>query len=126
MYKAKRNGADHFCALKIIDKSKLDHSIKKELMIQELEVCRELNHPNIVQVQEMLHDQRFFYIAAELCEGGEFFERISTVKVFTENKAAYIIKQILLAVNLMHQRDVVHRDLKPANILMVSSDKQNL
>jgi calcium-dependent protein kinase len=54
----------------------------------------------------------------ELCEGGDLFYNIKQSKVFTEGRAAEIIKQILSAVNYMHKQNVTHRDLKPENILV--------
>ena len=39
--------------------------------------------------------------------------------------AAKVIKQILQAVNYMHDKRIAHRDLKPENILMESNDPEN-
>ena len=95
-------------------------------MIQELEVLQELVHPQVMGVQEILHDKDNFYVVAELCSGGELYDRISQIKIFNEGKAAYLLKQVLLAVNYMHQRNIVHRDLKPENILLESPDLDKL
>lgn len=35
-------------------------------------------------------------------------------------ESAVIVRQVLMALNYLHDRDIVHRDLKPDNILMTS------
>lgn len=75
-----------------------------------------------MSVTELLEDDDCFYIACELLEGGELFDRILQVKQFSEAKAAEIIKQVLMAINYMHSKNITHRDLKPENILLESKD----
>lgn len=56
----------------------------------------------------------------EFCGGGDLFERISALAEgshFSEQKAAVIMKQLLLAINHCHSNGIIHRDLKPENIL---------
>lgn len=79
-----------------------------------------------MNVNELLEDDEYFYIITELLSGGELFDRISEVKNFSEAKAGYIIKQVLLALNYMHQQKITHRDLKPENILLESSNLKKL
>jgi len=40
---------------------------------------------------EILHDDDYYYVAAEICAGGELFDRILEVKKFSEYDAADII-----------------------------------
>ena len=51
---------------------------------------------------ELLEDEVNFYIVSELVSGGELYDYIIRHKMFSEAKAASLIKQILLAVNYMH------------------------
>ena len=48
-------------------------------MISELTVLQKCVHPNIMSVTELLEDDDCFYIACELLEGGELFDRIIQV-----------------------------------------------
>lgn len=79
-----------------------------------------------MNVNELLEDDNFYYIATELLEGGELFDRIIVEKQFSEKRASYILKQVLLAINYMHNKHITHRDLKPENILLESKDNNNL
>merc|ERR1712110_1227643 len=53
----------------------------------------------------------------ECMEGGELFERVIEKKKFTESDAANAVHQMLLALNYIHQKNIVHRDLKLENFL---------
>jgi calcium/calmodulin-dependent protein kinase I len=44
--------------------------------------------------------------------GGELFDRIVQKGSYTERDASILIKQVLEAVDFMHNQGVVHRDLK--------------
>ena len=50
--------------------------------------------------------------------GGELFDRIVEKGSYTEKDAADLIRQVLEAVDYMHEQGVVHRDLK---VIWISS-----
>lgn len=96
VYRAVRKGAEFECALKVIKKKDLAaNSTLPQLMISELAVLQKSSHPNIMSVNEIVEDDNCFYIASELLEGGELFDRLIDVTNFSERKAAYILKQVL-------------------------------
>ena len=59
------------------------------------------------------------FLVMELMEGGELFEYITEKQHFTEKEASQILRQVALAVQFCHHRNVAHRDLKPENLLLV-------
>jgi calcium-dependent protein kinase len=102
-------------ALKIIKKQKNQDSAR---MYLEVEILKKLIHPNIMQIFEFYEDKKNFYIITELCEGGELFDMIVEKGSFNEDEAAWVMKQLLSAINYIHTNNIVHRDLKPENILL--------
>ncbi|XP_017062775.1 calcium/calmodulin-dependent protein kinase type 1 isoform X2 [Drosophila eugracilis] len=116
---SKDSPGDHF-AVKIIDKKALKG--KEESLENEIRVLRRLTHPNIVQLLETYEDKSKVYLVMELVTGGELFDRIVEKGSYTEKDASHLIRQILEAVDYMHEQGVVHRDLKPENLLYYSPD----
>ena len=100
VWKAVRIGLNKEFALKLMQKAFMDQD--NVLMQHELIVLQNISHQSIVRVYEILQDSDNYYIATELCEGGELKDRLKQVKKFNEHDAATIIRQILLAINYMH------------------------
>ncbi|KDR20580.1 Calcium/calmodulin-dependent protein kinase type 1D, partial [Zootermopsis nevadensis] len=84
-----------------------------------------LKHPNIVQLLETFEDKHKVYLIMELVTGGELFDRIVEKGSYTEKDASDLIRQVLEAVDYMHEQGVVHRDLKPENLLYYSPDEDS-
>ncbi|XP_011707751.1 PREDICTED: calcium/calmodulin-dependent protein kinase type 1 isoform X2 [Wasmannia auropunctata] len=110
-------------AVKIIDKKALKG--KEDSLENEIKVLRRLTHPNIVQLLETFEDKHKVYLVMELVTGGELFDRIVEKGSYTEKDASGLIRQVLEAVDYMHEQGVVHRDLKPENLLYYSPDEDS-
>ncbi|KAI5465865.1 kinase-like domain-containing protein [Mariannaea sp. PMI_226] len=94
----------------------------EQMVYDELEMLQKLKHPRIVQFVDWFESRDKFYIVTQLATGGELFDRICEQGKFTEKDAAETIKQILGAVDFLHNNQIVHRDLKPENLLYLSKD----
>lgn len=109
-------------ALKIVKlETKTSDGQSAERIIKEIEFLAVLDHPHILKVYEYFKDKYNYYIATELLEGGDLYEYITKVKVFSEIEAAKVFSQILSAVTYLHSKGIVHRDLKPENIAVDNS-----
>lgn len=85
----------------------------QHLFYHEVQVMRRLMHENIVNIIKAYKDSKACYILMENLEGRELLEHIIEQKQnsFDEKEAAYYIRQILLALDHLHNNNVVHLDL---------------
>uniref|UniRef100_A0AAZ3Q3A7 Protein kinase domain-containing protein n=1 Tax=Oncorhynchus tshawytscha TaxID=74940 RepID=A0AAZ3Q3A7_ONCTS len=90
----------------------------KETSIEnEIAVLRKIKHENIVALEDIYESPNHLYLIMQLVSGGELFDRIVEKGFYTEMDASRLIKQVLNAVNYLHDMGIVHRDLKPENLL---------
>ena len=71
VYKASRKNIGINCAVKSIPKDTVKSKDEISTMIGELEVLKKLSHHNTLEIMEILHDTKNFYIVSEECIGGE-------------------------------------------------------
>jgi serine/threonine protein kinase len=64
--------------IKYAVKSILRQNISKDvrLLEEELEILRQVDHPNIIKFHESYIDYRYIHIVMELATGGELFDKI--------------------------------------------------
>ena len=105
-------------AVKIILKKNVKGN--DQMVYDELDMLQRLRHPHIVRFVDWFESRDKYYIITQLATGGELFDRICEKGKFTEKDASQTIRQVLEAVDYLHQNDVVHRDLKPENLLYVT------
>ena len=63
-------------AVKIFRKDLATSASSQKKLLEEINILRSLDHPNIIRVYEYFEDQKRFYIVMEQCNGGELFEEI--------------------------------------------------
>lgn len=104
-------------AVKVISKQNLNET-EMNTLYNEINILRNLDHPNIVKIYEYFEDEKRFFIVTEICSGGELFDQLIEKGRLEEAEASRIMKQVLACINYCHQHKIVHRDLKPENILL--------
>ena len=113
-------------AMKIINKSENCSTEDDQEIMNEINILRTLDHPNILKIFEFYSSKESYSLVTELCQGGELFQEIIDRGPFNENYSAYVMLQILSAINYCHGMKIVHRDLKPENILIAERDSNGL
>lgn len=93
--------------------------------MEEVNILKQLDHPNILKLFEFYQDAHKYYLVTEHCSGGELFEKIMDLQNLTESCAATYLKEILSTLIYWQKMNIVHRDIKPENILLDHPEKNN-
>jgi serine/threonine protein kinase/ABC-type branched-subunit amino acid transport system substrate-binding protein len=133
VYLAVTRGPAGFSKLKVIkrlrpDLAKDEESLK--MFLDEARLTARLNHPNIVQTNEVGFDDGNYFIEMEYLEGQSYDSLVRRAakamgKVPTE-QALYILTQTLAGLHYAHELkslsgtplSIVHRDVSPHNIMV--------
>ena len=83
---------------------------------------RLIDHPNIIQLFEVMETKRNLFLVLEHASGGEVLDMIMSKGKLTEDQARKYIRQIVSALDYCHSKKIVHRDLKAENLLLDDED----
>jgi len=116
--KGKHKESGKLFAIKCINKK----AVRVEVLEREIAIMQRMRHPHVLCLHEVFDDANMVYIVLDLVTGGELFEKVIKKGHFSERDASVLVRQILEAVEYLHNQGVAHRDLKPENLLC-SEDK---
>ncbi|KNC49192.1 NEK protein kinase [Thecamonas trahens ATCC 50062] len=108
---------------KEMEYGKMSEKEKKQL-VSEVNILRDLRHPNIVRYVDRIIDKDSYkiYVIMEFCEGGDLAQFIAKCRqqrrYIEEDLIWRVLTQLLLALHDCHSRQILHRDIKPGNILL--------
>ncbi|KAJ7040690.1 Pkinase-domain-containing protein [Mycena alexandri] len=87
-------------------------------LTREIHHHRQLHHPHVTQMYEVIATESSIWIVTELCCGGELFDYLVEKGRLSEDETKVIFGQLCLAVGYLHDKGIVHRDLKLENVLL--------
>jgi eukaryotic-like serine/threonine-protein kinase len=90
-----------------------------ERVEREARAAARLNHPGIVGIYELAHDEHDVYLVSELVRGRTLAELLRAGAV-ADRDVARIGMALCEALDHAHQRGVIHRDVKPQNVMVVA------
>ena len=99
-----------------------------ETLMSEIELMKNLNHPNIVQYLGSYVDttNHVVNIFQAWMSGGSVTDLLKKFGGFSANMIASYLRQILSGLAFLHANDIVHRDIKGGNILVDESGNVKL
>jgi hypothetical protein len=118
VYRARDTVLDRNVALKELPLHLAGRSELARRFRQEARLLARLVHPNIVQVYDLIEQDRRLWIAMELVDGGTLADAIERAGRMPWREALPRAQQIAAALAFAHGQGVIHRDVKPVNILL--------
>ncbi|KAJ2559022.1 hypothetical protein EV175_000529 [Coemansia sp. RSA 1933] len=97
------------------------------LIKTELAISKKLQHPHLVGLHEALNDTEHdvLYLVIDICKNGPVMHIGSfgeTATPISPEKAHKYFTHALLALEYLHEHDIIHRDIKPDNMLLTDDD----
>lgn len=88
-------------------------------LLREVEILRSLSHPSIIHLLGFNMDDQHAVLVESYCCGGDLFVLAAQNRhVLTPEIVARVFGEVALAVEFLHQNNVVHRDIKLENVLL--------
>lgn len=122
VYKGKHKKTGEIVAMKKIRLESDDEGIPSTA-IREISLLKELKHPNIVSLLDVLMEESKLYLIFEYLtmDLKKFMDTLGSGKLMNPSVVKCYLYQITKAILFCHQRRVLHRDLKPQNLLVDKS-----
>ncbi|XP_065224779.1 obscurin-like isoform X6 [Planococcus citri] len=90
----------------------------RKWMSNELDILNHLNHRNIIRPYDSLITSNSFTIIEELGAGGELLDVLTRKTYITEYEISFYIRQLLLALDHMHEFNIAHLGITPGDLLI--------
>ena len=109
-------------AIKLIDKTKFENKLQKEMFAREVEIMYRINHPNIVKLYSHFEDETYCYLVMEYIKKGNLYTHVQSLpnKILDHQSVAKLVADLASALFYLHNLNpsIIHRDIKPENCLI--------
>ena len=109
-----KDNPEELVAVKAYNKNTCDF----HLCIREIDILNRLNHPNIVQLYYWEETVTHLYAVLEYCNAKDLAQYLKDKGQLDEESIKLFSKQMIRALGVLIDKNVIHRDIKPDNILI--------
>lgn len=104
-------------AIKVL-REELAASVGASRFLREIEICAQLQHPNILPLLDSGDAGGLLYYVMPYVEGQSLRQRLNREGELPIGEAIRILIEVVDALAYAHARGVVHRDIKPDNVML--------
>ena len=120
VYKVRDSADQRIVALKVLKESAARHPRFAECFHRELNIGRQLDHPNVVRIYEAGQHENWLYLVMEYINGRTLTDLLRMTPRFRLEDFEPLYTQLLAALQCMHSLGLVLRDIKPGNLMLSS------
>ena len=115
--KIKDDVTEKIYAMKVINKNLLIRKKQLKYAVGECSVLKKCDCPFIVKLYYSFQTLENLYMIEEYCPGGDLQYHLK-INLLEEDEAKFYIAELFLAIEHLHNLNIIYRDLKPENILI--------
>jgi Protein kinase domain len=93
-------------------------STTKQRLYDEVRLGRQVSHPNVCRLYDIVEVEGLTFIAMEYVDGEDLASLLSRIGHLPPDKTLDIARDLCAGLQAAHDRGVLHRDLKPANVMI--------
>ena len=108
----------------------IDNSEYKMYLNNSIIILKNLNHSNIIKIQDIKKSKKHYFVMLEFCNGGDLSKSLEKYikkygKPFDEKIVQHFMKQIINAFKYIHEKKIIHRNITLDNILLNYDDEED-
>ena len=130
VYLSSKDGTKEYFAVKKLKRKEIEKPSIMKYFQNEIQILKELNHPNICKLVDVKKSKDHYYIMMEYVNGGclsdcleKYQQKYNTS--FSEEIVQYLMRQIIDAFKYIHENNIMHRDIKLPNIMINYSNEND-
>ena len=105
-------------ALKFLPRNVADDPRRLERFLNEVRVARQVSHPNVCRVYDIVEVDGEHFISMEYVDGEDLASLIRRIGRLPKDKAVQLARQLCAGLAAAHEKGVIHCDLKPHNVMI--------
>ena len=113
-----KSDPDNIRAMKIIPKENIVEKEDGTKFVDEIEILKNLEHPNIMKIYECFNDKDNVYIVSEFCDQGDLLGKMEKLGTLNQIVVKHLMDQILNAIAYLHSNRIFHGDIKLENVML--------
>jgi serine/threonine-protein kinase len=118
VYRADDLKLDQPVALKFLPLDLQDDASRRERLLSEVRVARQVSHPTLCRVYDVGEADGQLFLSMEYVDGEDLASLQRRIGRLPPEKSLEIARQVCAGLAAAHARGVLHRDLKPENIML--------
>lgn len=107
-----------YYAIKVLKKHQVVKMKQVEHTNDERRMLKLVEHPFLIRMWGTFQDSKNLFMVMDYIEGGELFSLLRKSQRFPNPVAKFYAAEVTLALEYLHNHDIIYRDLKPENILL--------
>lgn len=119
VYRAVVERANKMWAVKVVRKDgKNDYNIVKQNLIAEIETLKEVRHPKLPEIADIIDNDDSYIIIMDYIEGRSLDDIWRENHAQSEKDVIEWAKQLCEVLGYLHSVGVIYRDMKPSNVML--------